>query len=112
MNRDAWSFTGNNNTKSCRSPVLLIHKSGLQERHTFQKRLVKNSTAPVIIIVDSILAAGFRTYGRAWRNYFKDPLNLVIKDDCVENVLRRARDISLPHKIWLVIMHCRTNNRF
>ena len=54
MTRDARSFTRSNHTKSCRLPVRCFHKLGWQETHTFRKKLLKNSAAPIIIIGDSI----------------------------------------------------------
>ena len=108
MNRDAWSFTGNKQPKSCRPLVSCMHKPGWQETHTFRKSL-KNSTALIIIIGDSI-AASLRRYGHVWRNYFKDVLLLGISGDRVENVSWRARDISLPHITLFVIIHCDTDN--
>ena len=81
----------------------------MEKTHRFQKKLLKNSAAPIIIIGDSI-ATGLRRYRHIWRNYFKDALNLGIGGDRVENVLWRARDISLPHTTLFVIIHCGTNN--
>ena len=55
MTRDARSFrvvTGSNHTKSCRLLVPHFHKLGWQEIHTFHKKLLKNSAAPIIIIAD------------------------------------------------------------
>ena len=109
MARDVWSFTRNNHTKSCRLPVRRIHKLGWQETHTFQKNFLKNSAAPIIIIGD-LIATGLRKYRHICRNYFKDALNLGIGGDRAENVLWRARDISLPHTTLSVIIHCGTNN--
>ena len=111
MTRDARSFTRNNNNhpKSCRLLVLRIHKLEWEETHTFQEKLLKKSAAPIIIIGDSI-ATGLRRYRHIWRNYFKDALNLGIGGDRVENVLWRARHISLSHTILFVIIHCGTNN--
>ena len=94
MTRDARRFTRSNHTKSCRLPVPRFHKLGWQETHTFHKKLLKNSAAPIIIIGDSI-ATGLRRYQHIWKNYFKDVINLGISGDCVENVLWRAQDISL-----------------
>ena len=71
-------------------------KLGWHKKHTFQKKLLKNSVAPIIIIGDSI-ATGLRRYKHVWRNYFKHAVNLGINGDHVENVLWRARDISLQH---------------
>ena len=90
ITRDARSFTRNNHNKSCRLPVSGMHKLGWQEK------LLKNSAAPIIVIVDSI-ATGLRGYRHIWRNYFKNVLNLGISGDRAENVLWRARDISLRH---------------
>ena len=109
MTRDARSFTRKNHTKSCRLPVPRIHKLGWQETQTSQKKLLKNSATPIIIIGDSI-AIGLRRYRDIQSNYFKDALNLGIGGDRVENVLWRARDISLPHTTLFVIIHCGTNN--
>ena len=109
MTRDARSFTRNNHTKICRLPVPRVHKLGWQETHTFHKKLLKNSAAPIIIIGDSI-AKGLRRYRPIWRNYFKDTLNLSISGDRFENDSWRVRDISLPHTTLLVIIHCGTNN--
>ena len=109
MTRDARNFTRNNHTKSCRLPVPPIHKLGWQETHTFQEKLLKNSAAPIIIIGDSI-GTGLRRYRHIWRNYFKDALNLGIGGDRIENVLWRARDISLPHTTLFVIINCSTNS--
>ena len=105
MTREARSFTRNNHTKSCRSPVPPIHKLGWQETHSFQKKLLKNSAAPIITI-----ATGLRRYRHIWRNYFKDAHNFGIGGDCIENVLWRARDISLPHTTLFVIINCSTNS--
>ena len=70
---------------------------------------MKNSAAPIIIIGDSI-ATCLRRYRHIWRNYFKDAINLGISDARVENVLWRARDISLQQTTLFVIIHCSTNN--
>ena len=75
----------------------------------FQKRLLKNSVAQIIIIRDSI-ATGLRRCWHIWKNYFKDAFNLGISGDCDENVLWKARDISLSHTTLSVIIHCGTNN--
>ena len=56
MTGDARSFTRNNHTKGCRLLVPRIHKLGRQETHTLQKKLLKNSAAPIIIIVNLIAA--------------------------------------------------------
>ena len=109
MARDARSFTGSNHTKSCRLPVPCFHKLGWQEIHTFHKKLLKNSAAPIIIIADSI-ATGSRRYHHIWKNYLKDALNLGISGVGVENVLWRVRDISLQHATLFLIIPCVTNN--
>ena len=109
MTRDARRFTRSNHTKSCRLPVPHFHKLGWQETHTFHKKLLKNSAAPTIIIGDSIVT-GLRRYRHIWKNYFKDAINLSISGDRVENVLWRARDISLQQTTLFVIIHCDTNN--
>ena len=85
-----------------------IHKPG-QETHTFQRKRFKNSAAPIIII-DALIGARLRRYGRVWSNCFRGALKLDISGDCVENVLWRAWDISLPHTTSFVITHCGTNN--
>ena len=108
MTGDARSFTRNNHTKSCRFPVPHIHKIGWQETYTSQKKLLKHSAAPFIIIGDSI-ATGLRKYQHNWRSYFKNSLNLGISGDPVD-VLWREQDISLPHTTLLVIIHCSINN--
>ena len=109
MTRDAGRFIRNNHTKSCRLPVPCFHKLGWQETHTFHKKLLKNSAAPIIIIGDQI-ATGLRRYRHIWKNYFKDAINLGISGDRVKNVLWRARDISLQQITLFVIIHCGTNN--
>ena len=48
-----------------------MHKPGFQETNTSQKIPLKNSTAPIIAIDDSIAATSGK-YGRAWMNYFED----------------------------------------
>ena len=72
----------NNDAKNCRSPVLHMHKPGWRETQIFQKEFLQNSTAPIIIIGDSI-GAGLRNYERVWRSYFKDALNLGTSGDRV-----------------------------
>ena len=109
MNGDAQSVTGNNHAKSCRSPVLRIHKTWVARKTYIPEKTLKNSDAPIIITGDSI-ATGLRRYKHVWRNYFKDAVNLGISGDHVENVLWRARDISLQHTTSFVIIHCGTNN--
>ena len=112
MTRDARSFgvvTGNNHTKSCRLLVPHFHKLGWQEIHTFHKKLLKNSAAPVTIIADSIATCS-RRYHHIWKNYLKDALNLGISGVGVENVLWRVRDISLQHATLFLIIPCVTNN--
>ena len=106
MDRDVRNFIDNNNVKSWYWLVPLIHKSGWQERHMFQKKkeTINNSAAPIIIIVDSIVA-GLREWGHVWRNYFKDALNVGISDNRIKNVLWKARDISLPHATAFLIRH-------
>lgn len=52
MNIAARNFTGNNHTKDCRSSVQRVQKSGWQKTHTFHKRFLKNSTAPINMIGD------------------------------------------------------------
>ena len=109
MTRNTRRFTKTNHSKSCRLRVARFHKLGWQETHTFHKKLLKNSAAPVIIIVDSI-ATGLRRYRYIWKNYFKDAINLGISGDRVENVLWRARDISLQQTTLFVILHCGASN--
>ena len=109
MTRDARSFTRNNHTKSCRLPVSRLHKLGWQETNTFQKKFFKNSAASIIITGDSI-TTGLGRYRHIWKNYFKDTLNLGISGNRVENVLWRARDISLQNTTLFVIIHCGKNN--
>ena len=109
MTRNARSFTNNNQTKICRLPVPHIHKPGWQQTHSFQKKILTNSAAPIIITGDSI-ATRLKRYRHIWRNYFKDALNLGIGGGRVKNVLWRARDISLQHTASFVIINCRTNN--
>ena len=70
---------------------------------------MKNSAAPIIITGDSN-ATGLRRYRHIWRNYFKGAINLGISGDRVENVLWRARNISLQQTTLFVIIHCSTNN--
>ena len=94
MTRDARRFTRSNHTKSCRLPMPRFHKRGWQEARMFHKKLLKNYTAPIIIIDDSI-AAGLRRHRHIWKNYFEDAINLGISGYHVENILWRARDISL-----------------
>ena len=53
---------------------------------------------------------GLRRYQHTWKNYFKDALNLGISVDRVENVLKRARDISVQHTTLFVIIDCGTSN--
>ena len=109
MTRDAQSFNRSNHVKSFRLPVPRFHKLGSQETHTFHKKLLKNSAAPIIIIGDPI-ATGLKRYQHIWKNYFKDALNLGISGDHVKNILWRMRDISLQHTTLFVIIHCSTNN--
>ena len=97
MTRDARSFTRDNHIKGCRLSVPRIHKLGWQETHTFQKKKHLKSSAAPIILIGELIATGFRRYRHIWRNYFKDSLNLGISGNCVENVLWRARDISLTY---------------
>ena len=59
MNIATRIFSGNNHPKTCRSLLPRIHTAGWQETHTFQKKGLKNSTAPIIIIGDSF-AAGLK----------------------------------------------------
>ena len=100
MTRDAQSFNRSNEIKSFRLPVPRFHKLGWQETHTFHKKLLKNSAAPIIITGDPI-ATGLKRYQHIWKNYFKDALNLGISGDRVENVSQKARDISLCHTTCL-----------
>ena len=86
-----------------------FHKLGWQETHTLNKKLLKNSVAPIIIIGDSI-ATGLRRYRHIWKNYFKAAINLGISGDRVEIFLWRAQDISLQQTTLFVIIHCGTNN--
>ena len=74
MNRAARSFTDNSHAQICRSPVPRIHEPKWQETHTFQKKFLKNSPAPMIIIGDSI-TSGLGRYGCFWRNCLKDAVN-------------------------------------
>ena len=102
------SFTSNNHIKSCRLLVPCIHKPGWQETHSLQKKLLKNSAAPIIIIGD-LIATGLRRYQHVWRNYSKDALSFGISGDRIENVLWREQDISLHHTASFVIINYSTN---
>ena len=54
--------------------------------------------------------SGLQRYGYVWRNYFKDALRLGVTGDYVENVLRKAWDISLLQVTFLMVIPCGTNN--
>ena len=95
ITRDAGSFTRDNHTKRCRLSVPRIHKFGWQETHTFQKKKLLKSSAAPIILISELIATSLRRYRHIWRNYFEDSLTSGISGNCVENVLWRARDISL-----------------
>ena len=73
------------------------------------KTLLKNSSAPIIII-DASIAVCLRRYRHVWRNCLKVALKLDSNGYCVENVLWRAQDISLPQATLLIIILCGTNN--
>ena len=111
MTRHTRRFTKTNHSKSCRLRVARFHKLGWQETHTFHKKVLKNSAAPIIIIVDSI-ATGLRRYRYIWKNCFKDAINLGISGDRVENVWWRAWDISLQQTTLFVILHCGASNLY
>ena len=109
MSRGVRCFTRSNHTKSCRLPVPRFQKLELQETHTFHKKLLKNSTAPIIIIGD-LIATGLRRHRQIWKNYFKDVLNLGICGDRIDNVLRSEWNISLQRTKFFVVIHCGNNN--
>ena len=75
--------------------------------HCFQ---VKHQNINSIMIRYSIVE-GLTRYINIWKNHFGNRfINLGISGDCVENVLWRARDISLLPSLQNVVVLCGKNN--
>ena len=75
--------------------------------HCFQ---VKHQNINSIMIRYSIVE-GLTRYINIWKNRFGNRfINLGISGDCVENVLWRARDISLLPSLQNVVVLCGKNN--